>query len=196
MLEILTGAGLAAAAGVNAYIPLLSVGLLSRLTDVIALPAGWTWLENPWVLGILAVLLVVEFVADKIPAVDSVNDVLQTIVRPSAGGIAFGSGVGTETIAVQDPGRLVDSGQWVPIAAGIAIALVIHLLKMGVRPVANAATAGFAAPVLSVLEDVGSLLASVLALIVPVLVVVGVLLAGVVAWRLIRRRRRRLATAV
>lgn len=195
MLEILTGAGLAAAAGVNAYIPLLTLGLLSRFTEVIALPSGWTWLENPWVLVVLGALLLLELVADKIPAVDSVNDVVQTIVRPSAGGIAFGSGVGSETVAVQDPGALVDSGQWVPVVAGVAIALVIHLLKMGIRPVANAATAGLAAPVLSVVEDVGSLLASVLALIVPVLVVAGALLVGILAWRVIARRRRRVAAA-
>lgn len=194
MLEILTGAGLAAAAGVNAYIPLLTLGLLGRFTELLTLPAGWTWLENPWVLGILGFLLVLDAVADKIPAVDTINDVVQTVVRPSAGGIAFGSGFGAETVAVQDPEAALQSGQWVPVVAGVVIALLIHLLKMGVRPVANAATAGLAAPVLSVAEDIGSLVASVLALIVPVLVAIAVVVIAIIAWRVVRKRRRRIAT--
>ncbi|MFZ4895150.1 DUF4126 domain-containing protein [Plantibacter sp. Mn2098] len=193
MLEVLTGAGLAAAAGVNAYIPLLVLGLIGRFTDLITLPAGWTWLENPWVLGILGFLLVLDVVADKIPAVDSLNDVVQTVIRPTAGGIAFGSGFGAETVAVQDPSVALDNGQWVPIVAGVVIALIIHLLKMGVRPVANAATAGFAAPVLSIAEDVGSLFASILALVVPVLVVLVAVTLAILGWRVLRKRRRRLA---
>jgi hypothetical protein len=83
VLEALTGTGLAASAGLNAYIPLLSVGLLTRYTDAISLPSEWQWLENPWVLSILGILLTIEFIADKIPAVDHVNDVLQTVVRPT-----------------------------------------------------------------------------------------------------------------
>ena len=59
MLEFLTGSGLAAAAGMNAYIPLLLVGLLGRFTSIVELPSSWQWLENPWTLGVLAVLLVV-----------------------------------------------------------------------------------------------------------------------------------------
>lgn len=82
MLELLTGTGLAVAAGLNAYIPLLIVGLGARFTDFITLPAGWAWLSNEWVLVIVAVLLVVEIVADKIPVVDSINDWLQSICDP------------------------------------------------------------------------------------------------------------------
>ena len=92
LVELLTGLGLATAAGLNAYIPLLALGLLSRFTDVITLPHGSAWLENGWVIAIVAALLVIEIVADKIPALDSVNDTIQTFVRPTAGGIVFGSG--------------------------------------------------------------------------------------------------------
>ena len=119
MLEILTGTGLAAAAGLNAYIPLLLLGLGARFLDFIVLPAGWTWLENEWVLGILGVLLVIEFFADKIPAVDSVNDLLQTVVRPASGGIVFGSGSASETAAVTDPASFFASNAWIPIVIGI-----------------------------------------------------------------------------
>ena len=103
-MELLTGLGLATAAGLNAYIPLLALGLLSRFTGLIDLPHGYAWLENSWVLTIVAVLLVVEIVADKIPALDSVNDAIQTFVRPTSGGIVFGSGTAAQTPAVTDPG--------------------------------------------------------------------------------------------
>ena len=92
MLEVLTGAGLATASGLNAFIPLLTMGVLARFTDLVTLPAGWAWLENEWVLVIFAVLLVVDLVADKIPAIDSINDFIQTVVRPTSGGIVFGAG--------------------------------------------------------------------------------------------------------
>ena len=113
-MELLTGFGLATAAGLNAYIPLLALGLLSRFTDLVTLPHGWAWLENGWVMTIVAVLLVVEIVADKIPALDSINDTIQTFVRPTAGGIVFGSGTAAQTSAVTDPGAFAQSGQWIP----------------------------------------------------------------------------------
>ena len=113
-VELLTGFGLATAAGLNAYIPLLALGLLSRFTDLVTLPHGWAWLENGWVMAIVAVLLVVEIVADKIPALDSINDAIQTFVRPTAGGIVFGSGTAAQTSAVTDPGAFAQSGQWIP----------------------------------------------------------------------------------
>ena len=152
-MELLTGFGLATAAGLNAYIPLLALGLLSRFTDLVTLPHGWTWLENGWVMAIVAVLLVVEIVADKIPALDSVNDAIQTFVRPTAGGIVFGSGTAAQTNAVADPGAFAQSGQWIPVAIGVVVALVVSLTKSTVRPAANVATAGMAAPVLSTVED-------------------------------------------
>jgi len=192
VLEALTGSGLAASAGLNAYIPLLTMGLLARFTDAIGLPSGWSWLSNGWVLVILAVLLAVEMVADKIPVVDHVNDIVQTVVRPTAGGLAFGAGSSSQTVTVSDPGSFFGSHQWVPVAAGVLIALCVHGVKAASRPVVNATTAGFGAPVASTLEDFGSVAMSVLAIVLPVLVLVGLLLmvwAGV--WVVRRRRRRR-----
>jgi len=192
MLEILTGTGLAAAAGLNAYIPLLLLGLGARFVDFIVLPAGWTWLENEWVLGILGVLLVIEFFADKIPAVDTVNDVLQTVVRPASGGIVFGSGSASETAAVTDPAAFFSSNQWVPIVSGVVIALLVHGAKMAARPALNAATFGLAAPVASAFEDVSSVFLSVFAILVPILVVLalgGLVVLFVVLMRRYRRRR-------
>ena len=193
-MELLTGLGLASAAGLNAYIPLLAMGLLARFTDLVNLPPGWAWLENGWVLAIVAALLAVEVVADKIPALDSINDVIQTVVRPTSGGIVFGAGTASQTAAVTDPGAFASSGQWIPIATGVVVALVMHLTKTAVRPVANVATAGVAAPVLSTFEDITSVGLVFAAILLPVLAWSLVLIAWA-AFTLWHRRRRRSASA-
>ena len=192
MLEVLTGTGLAASAGLNAYIPLLTMGLLARYTSLIDLPGGWQWLGNGWVIAILAVLLVVEVVADKVPVVDHVNDVVQTVVRPTAGGLAFGAGSSSETVTVSDPGSFFSSSQWVPVVTGVLIAFGVHLLKSAARPVINATTAGVGAPVASTAEDATSVVMSMVAIILPVLVLAFLLgLVVFLFWFLRRRTERR-----
>ena len=190
-MELMTGFGLATAAGLNAYIPMLLMGLLSKFTSLITLPSGWTWLENSWVMALIAVLLAVEIVADKIPALDTVNDTVQTFVRPTAGGIVFGSGTAAQTAAVTDPAEFARTGQWVPVAIGVVTALVVHLTKTAVRPAANVATAGVAAPVLSTIEDFASVSLVFIAILVPALVAIALIALAVAAVWLLRRRRRR-----
>lgn len=190
-MELMTGFGLATAAGLNAYIPLLLMGLLGRFTRLITLPPGWSWLENGWVLAIVAVLLVVEVVADKIPALDSFNDAVQTFVRPTSGGIVFGSGTAAQTAAVTDPADFARTGAWVPVAIGVVTALVVHLTKTTVRPAANVATAGVAAPVLSTIEDVTSVGLTFIAILIPALVLLVLIALIWAAVRLLRRRPRR-----
>ena len=194
MQELLTGFGLATAAGLNAYIPMLFLGLLSRFTDLVTLPAGWSWLENGWVLTIVGVLLAVEVVADKIPALDSVNDTIQTFVRPTAGGIVFASGTTAQTAAVTDPGDFAQSGKWIPVAMGVVVALIVHLTKTAVRPAANVATAGVAAPVLSTIEDATSVGLVFVAILIPALVLVVVIALAWAVIALLRRRRRKKRT--
>jgi len=190
MFEILTGTGLSAAAGLNAFIPMLILGLLDRYTELVQLPPEWDWLANGWVLLIVGVLLVLEIAADKIPVVDSINDWIQTVIRPAAGGIVFSSGVSAETVTVSDPDAFFAGTAWVPVAIGILIALVVHIVKMVTRPVLNAATAGAAAPVASTAEDTASLSLALAAVLLPVLVVV-VLAVVVIALCLLYRRYRR-----
>ena len=192
-MELLTGFGLATAAGLNAYIPLLLLGALSRFTDLVTLPPGWAWLENGWVMSIVGVLLMIEIVADKIPALDSINDAIQTFVRPTAGGIVFGSGTAAQTSAVADPGAFAQSGQWIPVVMGVITALAVSLTKSAVRPAANVATAGVAAPVLSTVEDATSVSLVFIAILIPVLVLVVLLALAYGVFRLLRRRRRRAA---
>lgn len=193
VFEALTGVGLATSAGLNAYIPLLAVGILARNTDLVNLPPGWNWLENGWTLAILAILLAIEFVADKVPVVDHVNDVIQTVVRPTAGGLAFGATSSPQAVTVDDPGSFFGSHQWIPVAAGILISLTVHSMKAAARPVINATTAGFGAPVASTIEDFTSVALSLVAIVLPVLVLV--FIVGLVAgfWALMRRRARRRA---
>ncbi|QGN47128.1 DUF4126 domain-containing protein [Micromonospora sp. WMMD558] len=188
MLEVLTGTGLAASAGLNAYIPLLTMGLLARYTSLIDLPSGWQWLGNGWVLTILAVLLAIEVVADKVPVVDHVNDVVQTVVRPTAGGLAFGAGASSETVTVSDPASFFSSNQWVPVVTGVLIALGVHLLKSAVRPVVNATTGGVGAPVASTAEDATSVVMSVVAIVLPALVLAFLLGLALVGFGFRRRR--------
>ena len=191
MIEFIIGSSLAASAGLNAWMPLFLLGLADRLLPAMALPSGWSWLSSDLALWILGALLLLEIVADKIPALDSVNDIVQSILRPAAGGIAFGAGSGAQTIAVDDPASFFTDNTWIPVVVGIAIALVVHVVKATARVAANATTGGLAAPVLSTAEDGASFLLAALAIIVPVaaaVVLIG-LIIGVIL--LLRRRRAR-----
>jgi Domain of unknown function (DUF4126) len=196
VLELLTGAGLAASAGLNAYIPLLAIGLLARYTSLIHPSSSWHWLANGWVLLILALLLAIEVVADKIPAIDSLNDVLHTVIRPTSGGLAFGAASQSQTVTVSDPGRFFTGHQWIPIVAGVVIALCVHGTKATARPVINVSTLGVGAPVVSTIEDIFSVVMSVVAIVMPFLIVL--FLAGFVwffVWALRRWRRRKAGKA-
>ena len=87
MIAVLTGMGLSAAAGLNAYIPFLVVALIAKYTDLIVLPSAYGWIESWWAIGIGSALLLTEVVVDKVPAVDTVNDAVQTFIRPTMGGL-------------------------------------------------------------------------------------------------------------
>jgi len=139
------------------------------------------------------VLLAIEFVADKVPAVDHANDVLQTVVRPTSGGLVFGAAASAQTATVTDPAAFFQDNKWVPVAVGIAIALVIHLMKATARAGVNAVTAGFGAPVASTIEDVVSVSMALAAILLPVLVLVFLVLMVLFFWWALRRRKRRKA---
>lgn len=184
---LLTGLGLAAAAGLNAYIPLLLVAVLGY-TGTITLPDPFTGLDNPWVIGVLAVLLAVEFLADKIPAVDSLNDVIGTVVRPAAGAVLFAASTGV----------VGDFPPAVSLILGLLTAGTVHGAKAAFRPVANVGSGGTAAPVVSITEDLASVGLSLVAIFIPALVIVALALFvwAVLRWRRRRRARIREATAV
>lgn len=180
MLEIITGLSLAAAAGLNAYVPLLGLGLLSRFTGIVSLPEEWAWLENGWSLGIIAALLLIEVVVDKVPALDTVNDVLQSVVRPASGGLVFSAGTSASTVAVADPEAFMNSSALWPFIIGIVIALIPHIMKLVVRPIVNVMTAGVGASIMSTFEDISAAVITILAVVLPILALL--LMAGLIVW--------------
>jgi hypothetical protein len=180
-LTLATAFGLSTAAGLNAYIPLLVVALLSRFTTLITLNAPYDALSSWWVIGTLAVLLVLEILVDKIPAVDTVNDVVHTFIRPAAGAILFAAS--TNVIGMH------------PVLAavcGVIVAGGVHAAKAGGRPVVTATTAGIGNPVVSTIEDVISFVTSLLAVVAPYAVLASVIIAlSLLIWRYERRRQSR-----
>lgn len=178
LANIIGAFGLAGAAGLNAYIPLLIVAVLARL-NVIELASPFDVLSSWPVIGALVVLGVIEFVADKVPGVDHVNDAIQTFVRPAAGAILFAANTGVVTGI--DP--------TLALICGLLLAFGVHATKAAARPAVNGATMGIGAPFISIAEDVLAVISSLLAIFFPVLFVLFVIAVGIVAYRLIRRAR-------
>ena len=84
IVSIFSAFGLSTAAGLNAYLPLLTVGLLARYTNLIHLSGPYELLSNPWVLLVIAVLALLDFIGDKIPAVDHTLHAVGMIVAPKS----------------------------------------------------------------------------------------------------------------
>jgi hypothetical protein len=176
-VELLTALGLSIPAGLNAYVPLLAVALAQRF-ELLELAAPFDVMGEWWLIAVIAVLLAIEFVADKVPAVDHVNDIIQTFVRPAAGGI----------VAVAAAGSATEVSPWLLVLAGVLLAGGVHAAKATARPVVNATTAGAGAPVASVVEDAGAVVLSAVAILAPILVAAVVIVVGYGLWRLWSRR--------
>ncbi len=163
LLGIFSAFGLSASAGLNAYIPLLVVGVLAHYTNLIKLSPPWDALANPWILIMLGLLLIIEMLADKVPAVNHVNDAIQTFVRPAAGAIAFAA----STNVIQGINPIL------ALACGLLVAGGVHLVKSAaVRPLVTASTAGAGNVPVSVAEDVTSTAVSFLSVLLPIAIVV------------------------
>ncbi len=184
LLGIGTAFGLSTSAGLNAYIPLLLVSVLTRL-GVLQPEDPYTVLGSPWVIGVLSVLLLIEFFVDKIPAVDTANDVVQTFVRPAAGALMFAS----QSNLVSDVSPVL------AVVAGILLAGSVHTAKGAVRPVVTASTAGTGNWFVSIVEDIIALLGSILAIVMPFIVMIFAAIASLWIFRWYRRRQANLNTA-
>jgi len=178
-MDILAAFGLSASAGLNAYIPLLVVSILARFTDVIKLSDPWNAMESWWIIGVLIVLSLVEFFADKIPAVNHINDAIQTFIRPTAGAVLFAASANVIT----------EIHPILSLAAGLLVAGSVHVVKSAaVRPAITATTAGLGDIPVSILEDVISTALSVLSVLLPV--VVGIVLVLMAIWIILWLSRR------
>jgi len=157
---LFTAFGLSASAGLNAYLPLLVVALAARYTNLIQLNEPWNVMTNGWVIATLVVLLLIEMTVDKIPAVDTVNDVLQTVGRPVAGAILFAASSGV----------VGDLNPIVAFVAGLLVAGTVHTAKSVARPAVTATTAGAGNWLVSILEDILALIAAVLSILLPIII--------------------------
>jgi hypothetical protein len=181
MANIFSAFGLSASAGLNAYLPLLIVAVCAKI--------GWFKLEKPfdvmtswWVIGVLIVLLLIEIFVDKIPAVDTVNDIINTLIRPAAGAVLFAASAHVIT----------DVHPVVSIVLGLLVAGGVHVAKATIRPVVTATTAGVGNPIVSTIEDIISGITALLAVLLPWMVLL-VAVTGIVVflnWRLKRAERR------
>lgn len=186
LLNLASAFGLSTSAGLNAYIPMLTLALLARFTPLVQLEEPWSALTSGWVIGLLAILLVVEVLADKIPAIDSVNDAIQTLVRPAAGAVVFAA---TTQSTIQMHPILA-------FACGIVLAGGTHLVKAGGRPVVTATTGGLGNPIVSTIEDVIAAVTSLVAIIFPYLILAWLFLLVLLIYLIVRWRRRRAETRV
>ena len=183
LLDLASAFGLSTSAGLNAYIPMLTVAILAKFTQLIELDAPWSALTSWWIIVLLAVLLVVEELADKIPAVDTVNDVLQTLVRPTAGAVLFAAT--TQSTINMHP--------VLAFGCGVVLAGSVHAVKAGARPAVTVASAGTANPIVSTIEDGISAVTSIIAVVMPYLIGVWVLLLVILVVLFVRWRHRRAA---
>ncbi len=181
-LGIFTSFGLSTSAGLNAYLPLLIVALVARFTKLITLNEPFDVLTNWWVIAVLVVLLLIEIFADKVPAVDSINDVVQTFIRPVAGAILFAANANT----------IADVSPILAMICGLILAGTVHVVKATARPVVTASTAGVGNPVVSTVEDIASALTALLSILLPTLVALVLLLATIIiGWWLWKRYQAR-----
>lgn len=182
LLGVFTAFGLSASAGLNAYIPLLVVALLAKFTDLLTLRPPWDALESWWIIGLLVFLSLIEFFADKVPAVNHINDLIQTFVRPTAGAIAFAASANVIT----------DVHPVLSLGLGLLVAGGVHAVKtLAVRPAVSATTGGAGNVPVSIAEDVVSTVFSILAVVVPVVIAcILVLITAYIIWRWYRKAKR------
>ena len=179
------GIGLAACAGLRAWLPLLLAGLLAR-AGVLELGPSFRFIASNQALILFGVATVVEILGDKIPAVDHTLDALSTVLRPAAGSLL----VASVLWRVPDPLTALALG----VAVGAPTALVPHAAKSALRAASTAFTGGLANPLLSLLEDLAAVLVFVFTIVLPVAVALVIILVAVLLVR--RLSRRRLPTTV
>jgi hypothetical protein len=176
----LTGIGLAAPAGLNAYLPLLIVALTDRFTSAITLDRPYDFLSSNWGILILLLLVSIEVIVDKIPGVDHLNDLLQSVIRPAAGAFLM--------MAANSDGGVLN-----PVVAmllGLGTAAGVHAAKATARPAVTVTTGGIGNPLVSMVEDAVAAVTSLVAIFVPLLIpFILILFAIAVIWGMRRLRR-------
>jgi hypothetical protein len=176
---ITLGVALAACAGLRAWLPLLMAGAAARL-GWLELGPSFEFLAGNRALVLFGAASVVEIAADKVPALDHFLDAISTVLRPAAGSLLAASVLWP----IQDPLPALALG----VAVGAPTALAPHALKSMARAASTTFTAGFANPVISVIEDALVIFLFVVAVIVPLLVVMAFFTVMVLLFMRWRRR--------
>jgi hypothetical protein len=177
--------------GINLYATVLTLGLLQRF-NLAHLPGDLGYLSHTWVLAIAGGLYLVQFVADKVPAVDSAWDMVHTFIRVPAGAI-----LAATAFANFDP-----SVRLIALLAGGSIALSSHTAKTATRLAANTSPEPFSNVALSLLGDAlavgGTLLMSIHPAVLVAIVIVAMILSILLVrwmWGSLRRLFRRSAAS-
>jgi hypothetical protein len=129
--------------GVNLYATVAVIGLSARM-GWIDLPDQFRGFDNGWVIGAALALYAIEFVADKVPWVDTAWDAVHTVIRPLGGAFVAMSALGHSTPAAQTVAGLI----------GGSVAMTTHLAKAGTRAAVNTSPEPFSNWALSLSEDV------------------------------------------
>jgi len=153
--------GTAWTSGINLYATVSVLGLLQKFGSV-KLPGGLDVLDNWWIIGVAGGLYLVEFVADKVPYVDSVWDVVHTFIRVPAGAV-----VAYAATAEMDPGIST-----IATLIGGGLAFSSHGMKSALRVGANMSPEPVSNWLLSLVEDVIAFVGSILAVFAPVIIAV------------------------
>ena len=162
--------------GINLYAAVATLGLLGRFGHL-QLPGELEALTNWWVIGVAVVLYVIEFVADKVPYVDSTWDVIHTFIRVPAGAVLAASAFGDFDRSIQVVALLLGGG----------LALSSHGTKAATRAMLNASPEPVSNWVASITEDIVAVLSIIASVFVPILIFV-IVGAGLVISFLVFRR--------
>jgi len=180
--NLLGAIGLGASSGLNAWIPLLGLGLAQRF-GVVDLSSRYAQLGSTWALAVLGVLFLIDLIGDKIVIIDHVLHVFGLVVAPVSGAVVFSA-----------QAELLSNSQPVlAAAAGIALGGTMHAGRSALRPVVSASTGGIGNPVVSLLEDMMAVVMVFLAILVPVISFVVLIALVFFSVRWIRKRRNRKA---
>jgi hypothetical protein len=174
---ILTGIGLAAGTGLNAYLPILVLALADRFTNVIDLDTPWNIFSSFWGLVVILLVLPLELIPDKIARVDRVSDLIHSAVRPALGAATF------MAVASQED----DFQMVIAFLLGLVIAGSVHWIKASRRPGITETTRGIGNPMVSLLEDALAMLFAVVAIFVPYGIIAVVPLGLFILFRTYRR---------
>jgi hypothetical protein len=205
-----TPLGLGFASGVNAYLPLLAFAVAVRWLHLYTVNAHFAFITSNWFMIILAILVLLDFVADKIPLIDHSWDAVNTVIRPLAGALvaaassqqvtlpvsmgALSLNLSSATSAAAGDIHITGVGLIIFALLGGALAALAHFSKATTRLVSTVTTAGFFNIILSFCEDILVVLLVLISLFVPaimlILLLLFVLFVGPRILRLWRHRKR------